>query len=110
MGVEYQYQGANLKIYEGEWALGQRSGQGALYYADGQSIMYRGEWLEGKQHGKGALYNRDGSVKWEGTFKFGNPVRKNMDALLDESDTSLLDISNLDESGITDLDKSATNL
>jgi len=36
------------EIYVGEWADGERNGQGTMTYADGD--VYEGEWRDDKKH------------------------------------------------------------
>jgi hypothetical protein len=41
-------------IYEGNWAIGKRSGRGKYY--DGKGDLYIGEWRDDKRHGRGSYF------------------------------------------------------
>ena len=56
--------------YSGEWARGQRSGQGRMEYPGGWS--YEGEWKEDRRDGIGLLAGPDG-YRYKGAFMADRP-------------------------------------
>ena len=53
-------------LYEGEYAMGMKQGQGKLLKLDGTGVIYEGGWLMEKKHGFGKLYSP--SAAYEGEF------------------------------------------
>ncbi|KAJ7393708.1 hypothetical protein OS493_003366 [Desmophyllum pertusum] len=56
-------------MFEGEWMLGLRHGQGVLTCASGAS--YRGHWEFDKQTGRGMYTDPSASYHYEGEWKKG---------------------------------------
>ena len=54
---EQYYKGK--KLYSGQFQYGYRSGNGSLYYSNG-NVKYSGEWLCDVPHGAGTIYNWKG--------------------------------------------------
>mmetsp|Transcript_34282 Transcript_34282/g.33511 ORF Transcript_34282/g.33511 Transcript_34282/m.33511 type:complete len:124 (-) Transcript_34282:408-779(-) len=84
----------NGRIYNGEWFMGKRQGQGIMNYPNGdiyegewmkdfregfgilkftKGDTYEGEWLQDRMHGKGILAHPEGSV-YEGIWEEGSKV------------------------------------
>ena len=60
-------------IYEGEFKEGEFFGQGKMTWNDGG--WYEGEWLNGDMHGRGREVRADGSLRHEGEWLKGQPIR-----------------------------------
>lgn len=64
--------GAAWEVYDGQWSVGRRHGQGRCIYADGS--VYEGDWLHGRPNGWGELREPDGALyagKWVGGLRSG---------------------------------------
>jgi len=59
--------------YEGEFREGNFHGQGKMTWNDGG--WYIGEWSEGEMHGKGKEIRPDGSLRHDGQWSRGQPLR-----------------------------------
>ena len=57
------------EVYEGEWSLGRRHGNGVCLYPDGS--LYEGNWLRGREHGRGCLMTHNRSIIYEGEWQDG---------------------------------------
>lgn len=62
----------NGNKYIGLFDNGSISGYGVMYYSDG--TRYIGEWKSDRYHGEGILSYRGGKSRFEGTFRYGNPL------------------------------------
>jgi len=62
-------------IYEGEFKEGEFFGHGKMTWNDGG--WYEGEWLNGDMHGLGREVRADGSLRHDGEWLKGQPIRKN---------------------------------
>ena len=60
-------------VYEGEFREGEFSGHGKMAWSDGG--WYEGEWWNGEMHGKGKEIRPDGSVRHNGEWCKGQPIR-----------------------------------
>ena len=61
-------------VYEGEFREGEFSGQGRMTWSDGG--CYQGEWWNGEMHGIGKEIRPDGSIRHDGEWCKGQPLRK----------------------------------
>jgi len=61
-------------VYEGEFREGEFSGQGKMAWSDGG--WYQGEWWNGEMHGKGKEVRPDGSIRHDGEWCRGQPIRR----------------------------------
>ena len=61
-------------VYEGEFREGEFFGYGKMSWNDGG--WYEGEWWNGEMHGRGKEVRPDGTVRHEGEWSKGQPVRK----------------------------------
>ena len=68
-GLIKEFLGNHL-IYEGEYAKGERNGNGREYYSDG-NLEYEGTFVNGKKNGNGKEYKINGKLEYEGTFLDG---------------------------------------
>lgn len=59
--------------YEGEFREGNFHGQGKMTWNDGG--WYIGEWCDGEMHGKGKEIRPDGSLRHDGEWSRGQPLR-----------------------------------
>lgn len=64
---------ADNSKYEGDFERGNFHGQGKMVWNDGG--YYDGEWMDGMIHGIGKEVRADGSLRHEGNWKNGAPVR-----------------------------------
>jgi hypothetical protein len=60
-------------IYEGEFKEGEFFGRGKMTWNDGG--WYEGEWLNGDMHGRGREVRADGSLRHDGEWLKGQPIR-----------------------------------
>jgi len=60
--------------YEGEFREGEFYGYGKMSWSDGG--WYEGEWWNGEMHGHGTEIRPDGSLRHEGQWCKGQPIRK----------------------------------
>ncbi|CAB9519738.1 whole genome shotgun sequence [Seminavis robusta] len=60
-------------IYEGEFREGEFHGHGKMSWADGG--WYEGEWWNGEMQGHGREVRPDGSLRHEGAWSKGQPLR-----------------------------------
>lgn len=61
-------------IYEGEFREGEFCGLGKMSWSDGG--WYEGEWWNGEMHGKGKEIRPDGSIRHDGEWCKGQPIRR----------------------------------
>jgi len=61
-------------IYEGEFREGEFHGHGKMTWSDGG--WYEGEWWNGEMHGQGKEMRPNGSLRHEGAWSKGQPVRR----------------------------------
>jgi hypothetical protein len=59
--------------YEGEFREGNFHGQGKMTWNDGG--WYVGEWCDGEMHGRGKEIRPDGSLRHDGEWSRGQPIR-----------------------------------
>jgi hypothetical protein len=59
--------------YEGEFREGNFHGQGKMTWNDGG--WYIGEWCDGEMHGKGKEIRPDGTLRHDGEWSRGQPIR-----------------------------------
>jgi hypothetical protein len=59
--------------YEGKWTDNVFQGKGKMTWNDGAS--YDGEWNKGLMHGQGIELRADGTIRHQGQFADGDPVR-----------------------------------
>jgi hypothetical protein len=64
---------ADLSIYEGEFVEGEFHGMGRMSWHDGG--WYEGNWKNGEMHGHGREVRSDGSIRHDGEWKKGQPIR-----------------------------------
>jgi hypothetical protein len=64
---------ADHSIYEGEFKNGEFHGRGRMSWNDGG--WYEGEWINGEMHGHGREVRADGSIRHEGEWQRGQPIR-----------------------------------
>jgi hypothetical protein len=64
--------------YEGEFREGNFHGQGKMTWNDGG--WYTGEWSDGEMHGKGKEVRPDGSLRHDGEWSRGQPIRSAADS------------------------------
>jgi len=62
-------------VYEGEFKEGHFHGQGQMTWNDGG--FYIGKWCEGEMHGCGKEVRADGTLRHEGEWLHGQPIRSN---------------------------------
>lgn len=60
-------------IYEGEFKEGEFYGHGKMTWNDGG--WYEGDWVGGEMHGKGREMRSDGSLRHDGDWVKGQPIR-----------------------------------
>jgi hypothetical protein len=60
-------------IYEGESVMNVFEGKGKMTWNDGG--WYEGEWLQGEIHGQGKEIRPDGSLRHDGKWSKGVPIR-----------------------------------
>ena len=60
-------------VYEGEFREGEFFGYGKMAWSDGG--WYEGEWWNGEMHGRGKEVRPDGSLRHEGEWSKGQPIR-----------------------------------
>lgn len=60
-------------IYEGEFREGEFYGHGKMAWSDGGH--YIGEWWNGEMHGRGKEVRPDGSLRHDGQWSKGQPIR-----------------------------------
>lgn len=65
---------ADQSVYEGDFREGEFFGFGKMGWSDGG--WYEGEWWNGEMHGRGKEVRPDGSVRHEGEWSKGQPLRK----------------------------------
>lgn len=58
------------EVYEGEWSLGKRNGNGRL--VDPEGCVYLGAWKDDEQTGYGSYENPTKGYKYEGEWKQKN--------------------------------------
>jgi hypothetical protein len=63
----------DFSIYEGEFREGEFHGFGKMTWNDGG--WYEGQWLNGEMHGKGREIRADGSLRHDGEWVKGQPLR-----------------------------------
>lgn len=63
----------DVSIYEGEFKEGEFFGHGKMSWNDGG--WYEGEWLNGDMHGRGREVRADGSLRHDGEWLKGQPIR-----------------------------------
>jgi hypothetical protein len=63
--------------YEGEFREGNFHGQGKMTWNDGG--WYVGEWCDGEMHGRGKEIRPDGSLRHDGEWSRGQPIRSASD-------------------------------
>jgi hypothetical protein len=61
-------------VYEGEFREGEFYGYGKMSWSDGG--WYEGNWVYGEMDGWGKEVRPDGSLRHEGEWRKGQPVRK----------------------------------
>lgn len=61
-------------IYEGEFREGEFHGHGKMTWSDGG--WYEGEWWNGEMHGQGKEMRPNGSIRHEGAWSKGQPMRR----------------------------------
>jgi hypothetical protein len=61
-------------IYEGEFREGEFHGHGKMTWSDGG--WYEGEWWNGEMHGQGKEVRPNGSMRHDGAWSKGQPMRK----------------------------------
>jgi len=61
-------------IYDGEFKEGEFHGFGKMEWSDGG--WYEGEWWNGEMHGQGKEVRPNGSLRHEGAWTKGQPIRK----------------------------------
>ena len=61
-------------VYEGEFREGEFCGFGKMSWSDGG--WYEGEWRNGEMQGQGKEIRPDGSMRHEGQWAKGQPIRK----------------------------------
>mmetsp|Transcript_20590 Transcript_20590/g.58356 ORF Transcript_20590/g.58356 Transcript_20590/m.58356 type:complete len:861 (-) Transcript_20590:63-2645(-) len=64
--------------YEGEFREGNFHGHGQMTWNDGG--WYVGEWCDGEMHGKGKEIRPDGSLRHDGEWSRGQPIRSANDS------------------------------
>mmetsp|Transcript_45687 Transcript_45687/g.111312 ORF Transcript_45687/g.111312 Transcript_45687/m.111312 type:complete len:829 (+) Transcript_45687:432-2918(+) len=64
--------------YEGEFREGNFHGHGKMTWNDGG--WYVGEWCDGEMHGRGKEIRPDGSLRHDGEWSRGQPIRSTNDA------------------------------
>lgn len=64
--------------YEGEFREGNFHGKGKMTWNDGG--WYVGEWCDGEMHGRGKEIRPDGSLRHDGEWSRGQPIRSATDA------------------------------
>jgi hypothetical protein len=64
--------------YEGEFREGNFHGHGQMTWNDGG--WYVGEWFEGEMHGKGKEIRPDGTLRHDGEWARGQPIRSANDS------------------------------
>jgi hypothetical protein len=64
--------------YEGDFREGNFHGHGKMTWNDGG--WYIGEWCDGEMHGKGKEIRPDGSLRHDGEWSRGQPIRSASDA------------------------------
>jgi hypothetical protein len=64
--------------YEGEFREGNFHGHGKMTWNDGG--WYVGEWCDGEMHGRGKEIRPDGSLRHDGEWSRGQPIRSSTDA------------------------------
>jgi hypothetical protein len=60
-------------VYEGEFCEGNFHGTGKLTWSDGG--WYLGEWNKGEIYGVGMEIRRDGTIRHDGVWRQGVPIR-----------------------------------
>lgn len=65
-------------IYEGEFKEGEFFGYGKMSWNDGG--WYEGTWLNGEMHGRGREVRADGSLRHDGEWLKGQPIRNKKNA------------------------------
>jgi len=65
---------ADHSVYEGDFREGEFFGFGKMGWSDGG--WYEGEWWNGEMHGRGKEVRPDGSIRHEGEWSKGQPLRK----------------------------------
>jgi len=63
--------------YEGEFREGNFHGHGQMTWSDGG--WYAGEWYDGEVHGNGREIRADGSLRHDGEWSRGQPIRSAID-------------------------------
>lgn len=66
-------------IYEGEFKEGEFFGYGKMSWNDGG--WYEGTWLNGEMHGRGREVRADGSLRHDGEWLKGQPIRNKKNAV-----------------------------
>jgi len=61
-------------IYEGEFREGEFHGHGKMTWSDGG--WYEGEWWNGEMHGQGKEMRPNGTLRHEGAWSKGQPMRR----------------------------------
>jgi hypothetical protein len=61
-------------IYEGEFREGEFHGHGKMTWSDGG--WYEGEWWNGEMHGQGKEIRPNGTLRHEGAWSKGQPMRR----------------------------------
>ena len=68
---------ANGNIYDGQWANGDKNGQGVYKFVqkEGEYAIYRGQFKDGKKHGKGTWQPAGKTEATPGEWIDGKMVR-----------------------------------
>jgi hypothetical protein len=64
---------SDQSVYEGEFREGEFFGYGRMSWSDGG--WYEGEWFNGEMHGRGKEVRPDNSLRHEGDWAKGQPIR-----------------------------------
>ena len=60
-------------MYDGDWKDDKMHGRGVYRCANGE--VYEGDLKDGMRHGRGEHRYADGSIRHDGQWKFGRPVK-----------------------------------
>ena len=60
-------------MYEGDYKDDKRHGRGVGRFASG--AVYEGDYKDDKRHGRGVYRYADGSIRHDGQWKAGQPVK-----------------------------------
>ena len=84
LGILYEDDENNTKVYNGTFQKGLISGKGIEYYKNG-NILYNGSWLQSLFHGYGEYYYPNNQLRYKGFFSNG---RRDGDGILYNEDGS----------------------